>query len=74
MVKTKPIYVRVSEHVEAEGWTAVDLAKRVGWHPMKAQRVLRGATSLLAEDMELIAKVLKKPVAELFSSPVHKTS
>lgn len=69
MARSKPIHVRVSEHVAQQGWTATDLASKLEWHPAKAQRVLRGDTSLLAEDMEAIAKVMKKPVGDLFESP-----
>jgi plasmid maintenance system antidote protein VapI len=69
MGRSKPVHVVVGEHVAAQGWSATDLAERLEWHPAKAQRVLRGDTSLLAEDMIAIARVMKKPVAELFESP-----
>ncbi len=69
MPRQKPLHVRVREHVEAEGWTPMDLAKRVGWHRLRAQRVLSGATKLLATDMEAIAAALNKPVGEIFESP-----
>jgi len=68
----KPIHVRVSEHVNLEGLSASELARRLGWHEARAQRILRGETTITGDDIEAIAKVLRKPAGDLFFSPRAK--
>ncbi len=68
MAKQKPIHERVQEHVDAAGLTNADLAKKTGWHELRVWRLLTGRTDISADDMEIFAKVLGKPVADLYRS------
>lgn len=68
-VARQPIHERVKAHVAAAKLTHSDLAKKTGWSEQRVYRVLNGKTDLSAEDMEKLARVLKTPVAELFTTP-----
>jgi transcriptional regulator with XRE-family HTH domain len=72
MAKSRPVHERVHDHVSLAGVTHAELAKRTGWSEQRVYRVLNGKTDLSAEDMELIAGVLGKPVAALYRDPEAK--
>lgn len=74
MAKPKPIHERVQEHVDAAGLTNAELAKKTGWHELRVWRLLTGRTEISAEDMEIFAKVLEKPVASLYKSAESRAS
>jgi len=62
----QPIHERVKGHVELAGITHAELAAKTGWDEQRVYRVLAGKTRLTAADMELLAKILEKPVASLY--------
>lgn len=66
MRKVRPIHERVRTHVERAGITITELARLTGWHELRAGRVLRGTTRLLATDMETLADVLGRSIASLY--------
>lgn len=68
MAKQKPIHERVQAHVDDAGLSNADLAKKTGWHELRVWRLLTGRTEISAEDMEVFAKVLGKPVADLYKA------
>jgi len=45
------------------------IVDETGWSPKRVRRLLAGQTRLLAEDMEKWARVLRKPVADLYRDP-----
>lgn len=69
----KPIHECVSEHVEDAGLTKAELARKLGWHYLRTMRLLNGDTELSAQEMADIAKVLRRPVADLYH-PVQRRS
>jgi transcriptional regulator with XRE-family HTH domain len=74
MPKQRPIHERVHDHVKAAGLTYAQLAAQTGWSEQRVYRVLSGRTDLSAEDMELLARILKKTVAELYGDCEAKAS
>lgn len=74
MAKLKPIHARVRDHVDAAGLTIADIARRTKWNEMRVWRLLTGRTELGAEDMEVLAKVLEKPVADLYRGIAARAS
>lgn len=56
--------------MDAAGLTNADLAKATGWHYLRVMRLMNGDTDLSAKDMEIIAGILKCPVAELYAAEV----
>jgi transcriptional regulator with XRE-family HTH domain len=62
----RPVHERVHGHVESAGLDYATIAKKTGWSEQRVYRLLSGKTLLRAEDMELLAKILKKDVAELY--------
>ena len=74
MPRQPPVHERVHEHVRVAGFTHAQLAEKTGWDEQRVYRVLHGKTRLTAEDMELLARVLKKPVAELYMAPEQRAS
>jgi transcriptional regulator with XRE-family HTH domain len=72
MAKSRPVHERVHDHVRAAELTHAELAKRTGWSEQRVYRVLNGKTDLSAEDMEVLAVILEKPVAALFRDPEAK--
>lgn len=65
-MKVRPLHERVRSHIEHAGLTITDLARLTGWHELRAGRLLRNKTRLLAEDMETLARVLNKSVGALY--------
>lgn len=74
MPKLRPVHERVHDHVQNAGITYAELAKKTGWSEQRVYRVLAGKTDLSAEDMELLASILDKPVAFLYRDPEAKAS
>lgn len=74
MPKLRPVHERVHDHVQREGISYSELAKKTGWTYQRVYRVLAGKTDLTAEDMELLASILEKPVAFLYRDPEAKAS
>ncbi len=66
MAKVKPIHECVREHVEDVGLSNADIAKRTGWSEQRVYRLLAGKTELSAEDVRVLAGLVKRPVAELY--------
>lgn len=66
MARRKPIYSRVAERVKAAGLSYADLARKTGWHELRALRVLTGKTELTAADMEILARILQCELGELY--------
>jgi len=66
MASTRPVHERVHGHVKAAKLTHSQLAEKTGWSEQRVYRVLHGKTKLEAEDMELLATILGKPVADLY--------
>lgn len=66
MERHTPIHERVKNLVERAGLTQSQLAEKTGWSEQRVYRVLNGKTDLSAEDMELLATILDKPVASLY--------
>lgn len=73
-IHERPIHERVKAHVDAEGWSPVDLARETGWSYQRARRILEGSTKLDAVDMETLSRALKKPVAALYVDPEARAS
>jgi transcriptional regulator with XRE-family HTH domain len=65
-MRKKPIHHRVKECVDAAGVSNAELARKTGWHELRVWRLLSGKTDLTAEDMEVIARILKCDVADLY--------
>jgi transcriptional regulator with XRE-family HTH domain len=65
-MERRPIHERVKDHVERAGLSHAELAKLTGWDEQRVYRVLAGKTRLTAVDMELLARILDKPVASLY--------
>lgn len=74
MAAPRPIHERVKAHVKHAKLTHAGLAKKTGWDEQRVYRVLNGKTDLSAEDMELLARVLKVTVADLYRAPEAKAS
>ena len=72
MAEERPIHEVVRDHVRAAAITHAELAERTGWSEQRVYRVLAGKTELTAEDMKLLAKIIDKPVAELYQDPEAK--
>lgn len=68
-IQSRPLYERVKGHVERSGLGQAQIAHEAGWSEKRLQRLLNGDTNLLAVDMETLARVLRKPVAELYKDP-----
>lgn len=66
MPRRKPLFTRVAERVKAAGLSYADLARKTGWHELRAMRVLTGKTELTAADMETLASILDCDVGELY--------
>lgn len=66
MGKQKPVHECVAEHVEAAQLSKADIAERTGWSEQRVWRLLTGRTELSAEDMRVFARLVKKPVADLY--------
>ncbi len=67
MGKPKPIHERVAEHVVEAELSNAEVAKLTGWSEQRVWRLLTGRTDLTAEDVEILAGLLKKPVAALYA-------
>lgn len=67
--RVAPIHERVTAVVRGAGLTNAELAKKTGWSYLRVLRLLNGDTDLTAEDMEVIADIVKRPVAELYEAP-----
>lgn len=74
MAAQRPVHERVKAHIASAELTHADLAKKTGWSEQRVYRVLNGKTDLSAEDIELIARILRKPVGDLYRAPVGKAS
>lgn len=69
-----PIHERVTAHARDAGLSNADIAKKTGWHYLRVLRLLNGDTDLSAEDMETLARVFGRSVAELYRMPEAKAS
>jgi predicted transcriptional regulator len=65
------IIKHVARQVLASGMTEREIAKKAGWHEKKVRRLLTGDTELGAVEMSALARVLRRPVGELFP-PVQR--
>jgi transcriptional regulator with XRE-family HTH domain len=70
----RKVCARVKEHIQEAGLTHAVLAEKTGWDEQRVYRVLNGLTRLTAADMEELARILKKPVADLYRSPGRRAS
>lgn len=59
----------VADHVESSGLSEEQLAKQTRWSLKRVQRILAGKTYVSALDMATLARVLDKPVGDLFTEP-----
>lgn len=62
----RPIIRRVVRHVRRSGLTEEQIARRARWHEKKVRRLLTGGTELGAVEMQVLARVLKVDVGDLF--------
>lgn len=67
-----PIHERVKAHVEIAELTHAEIAEKTGWSEQRVYRVLNGRTDLTADDMEMLAVILGKPVGVLYRAPKRK--
>ena len=65
----RPIHERVRAHVRLSELTHPQIAKRAGWSEQRLRRLLHDRTHLSAKDMERLARVLRKPVGDLYRLP-----
>jgi hypothetical protein len=65
-VENRPLHERVRDHLDHSGLDFVQLAEAMGWSERKAKRKVLGQTRWLAEDIEILADVLEKPIAALY--------
>jgi transcriptional regulator with XRE-family HTH domain len=49
--------------------TEAEIAERSGWSEQRVHRLLHDKTRLLANDIEEFARILRKPIAELYRDP-----
>lgn len=70
----RPIHERVRARVELAGLSAADIASQSEWSEQRVQRLLRGSTRILAEDMEIFARILRENISDLYSDPRHGTA
>jgi transcriptional regulator with XRE-family HTH domain len=56
----------VRDHVVASGLSTDEICKRTQWSEQKLSRLLRGKTALHAEHIEVLARIVKRPVAALY--------
>jgi len=61
-------------HVEYSGLSEEQIAEETKWSIKRVHRILTGATGLRAEDMPVLARVLRKPIADLYAEPPRKSS
>jgi hypothetical protein len=52
--------------VVAAELTDAALSRLTGWHELRVLRLRRGETRITGEDIETLARVLHKPVGELY--------
>jgi DNA-binding transcriptional regulator LsrR (DeoR family) len=62
----RTIIKHVARQVLASGLTERQIAKKARWHEKKVRRLLTGDTELGAVEMQALARVLRRPVGELF--------
>lgn len=72
--KLPPIHERVRAHVDDAGLTITQIAKRAHWSYLKTMRRLNGDTELSAADMELLARIIKRDVGDLYDVPERLAS
>lgn len=72
--RQRPIHERVARHVEHSGLTEGQIAEETGWSAKKVHRLLIGKTCIRAEYMEVFARILRKPIEDLFSEPSERAS
>lgn len=66
--RTHPSAQAIKDHLDAEGISMSELARRLGWGRMQVQRRLSGDASLTVAELEEIAKTLGVPVTDLLST------
>lgn len=64
----RPVHECVHAHVESSGIDYATIAKKTGWSEQRVYRLLAGKTEISAEDMKAFARVLGKPVADLYEA------
>lgn len=62
----KPLNVCVREHVEDVGLSISQIAKKTGWSYLRTMRLLNGDTDISGEDMRVFARVIDRPVGDLY--------
>lgn len=65
-VTDRPLHERVSDCVVGSGIPAEQIAKQANWQLQKLQRLLRGATKLRGTEIETLAKIIDRPVEDLY--------
>ena len=74
MKSTSKINERAREFVRATGLTHAELGSRTGWHTHRIWRLLSGRQAFTADDIEILASITGKSIAEFYGEPAPETA